>query len=151
MLLLAYVTTCTFTLLALLAGALLIATAWRSMDRKAPQMTATASPLGSNLKRSDLEQALNQASTLNAYTPGQADASCVHWGDTLRYTPQDYERATQELPALYEQGRALSLDVSRMNPHQAIRLVDFCSGVSRMTNGWILRVADQVILLVPGH
>ena len=149
MLLLAYLTTCSIAFLALLSSALLIATAWRSIGRRRPQVGVKASAWGPHSKQSDLDQALNQASALNAYTSGQSEASYVRWGDTLRYVPRDYEQAIQEIPALYKQGRALSLDVSHMDQQQAIRLIDFCSGVARMANGWILRVADHVVLLVP--
>ncbi|WP_155255730.1 cell division protein SepF [Salinispora fenicalii] len=151
MTLLAYVMICSVFLLALLVAAILMVIARIFIGTRATQIPIKGSSFRPRLRHSDLEQALDQASAFNAYTPGRSSDSYAQWGDIFRYTPEDYEQAIQELPSLCKQSRVLSLDLSHMDRQQAIRLVDFCSGVSHAANGWILRVADRVILLVPDH
>jgi FtsZ-interacting cell division protein YlmF len=49
----------------------------------------------------------------------------------------------------FREGRVVSIDLGKLDGREAVRLVDFCSGITAMDAGWIFRVTDKVIVLTP--
>jgi FtsZ-interacting cell division protein YlmF len=100
--------------------------------------------------RSDeLSVALESAVTLNSYDTSSPTDPSVHLGAVVRFRPKDYQGSMGEIMLRFREGRVVSVDLARMDTHQAARLVDFCSGMTAAGSGWIYQVADRVIVLTP--
>jgi FtsZ-interacting cell division protein YlmF len=97
----------------------------------------------------ELGSALESATTLNAYSIHTQNDPSVHLGAAVRFTPLDYQGSVYEIMQRFREGRVVSIDLGKMDSHQAARLVDFCSGMTAMGSGWIFRVTDSVIVLTP--
>ncbi|RCV54677.1 hypothetical protein DEF23_15400 [Marinitenerispora sediminis] len=92
---------------------------------------------------------ITDAESLNSYhTLSQGDPA-IRLTKALRYSPHDYQSAVSEISIRYREGRVISIDLSKMNPHQASRLVDFCSGMAAGSHGWIYRITDHAIIITP--
>ncbi|MEV7968722.1 cell division protein SepF [Sphaerisporangium sp. NPDC088356] len=63
--------------------------------------------------------------------------------------PTDYQVATREIAQGFREQRVISIDLGEMDRRQAVRLVDFCSGMTAVCSGWIFRLTDNVIVLAP--
>lgn len=97
----------------------------------------------------ELDIALEQATSLNAFHLHAKNDPAVRLQSALRFTPTDYKVATREIAQGFRSQRVISIDLGRMDHRQAVRLVDFCSGMTAMCSGWIFRLTDHVIVLAP--
>ncbi|MFF0230221.1 cell division protein SepF [Micromonospora sp. NPDC005254] len=70
--------------------------------------------------------------------------------EPVRCRPRLYGEAVIQISAHYRRGRTVSLDCGGLPQGEVIRVADFCSGLSASSGGWVLRVADFVVLLTPG-
>lgn len=97
----------------------------------------------------DLEDALDHAVSLNSYNVQDRNDPSVRLQAVIRFTPSDYESAAAPISNCFRQREVISIDLGNMQHEQAVRLVDFCSGMVMMCNGWIFRITDKVIVLSP--
>jgi FtsZ-interacting cell division protein YlmF len=97
----------------------------------------------------ELSIALESAATLNAYNVHAQNNPSVHLEAALRLTPLEYQDAAYEIMQRFREGRVVSIDLTEMDHRQAARLVDFCSGMTAVTSGWLFRVTNSVIVLTP--
>jgi hypothetical protein len=97
----------------------------------------------------ELGIALEAASSLNKYNVHAGNNPSVHLGTALRFVPLDYQNSVREILQGFREGRVLTIDLSKMDKHQAARLVDFCSGMAAAGSGWIYCVTESVIVLTP--
>jgi hypothetical protein len=93
--------------------------------------------------------ALNSAEYINAYVVASLSDPRIHLGDVVRLTPIRYQDGAIEIPRHFKDGHVVSVDLGLMNGSQAARLVDFCSGMTAGTSGWLFRATDRVIVLTP--
>jgi FtsZ-interacting cell division protein YlmF len=97
----------------------------------------------------ELVIALENAATLNAYDVNASTDPRVHLGAALRFTPLEYRVAAQEIMQHFKDGNVISIDLNNMSRREAARLIDFCSGMTAVSSGWLFRVTDSVIVLTP--
>lgn len=97
----------------------------------------------------DLEQSLDLALRLNKYRVNNSTPQIVGLDSMLRIAPTDFDAASVEIADAFRAGRTVSIDLSKVNQHQAARLVDFCHGLTAMANGWIFRVTTFAIIISP--
>jgi FtsZ-interacting cell division protein YlmF len=121
---------------------------WRRKDPKRPPRRVSYAILSSR-DFDELNIALESATALNAYNVHAQNDPSVHLRAVVRFTPLDYEGSVHEVMQSFRQGRVVSIDLGKMDNHQAARLVDFCSGLTAADSGWIFHVADRVIVLTP--
>lgn len=67
----------------------------------------------------------------------------------ITYIPGDYRSAADKIPDLYGRQAALSVDFSNLEICEATKLAAFCCGVTTHPSGWIFRVAQHVIIMIP--
>lgn len=109
---------------------------------------ATATTLSSR-NTEELSIALKSATELNAYNVHARSNPSVHLGQAVRFTPLEFRTCVSEIMQRFQEGMVVSIDLGQMDNHQAARLVNFCSGMTAITSGWIFRVTDNVIVLTP--
>jgi FtsZ-interacting cell division protein YlmF len=97
----------------------------------------------------ELGVALEDAAELNRYSVSSMSDPGVHLASAIRFTPLKYQNSASEIMQKFRDGRVVSIDLGRMDAHEAGRLVDFCSGMAAVNSGWIFRVTDKVIVLTP--
>jgi Cell division protein SepF len=97
----------------------------------------------------DLGVALEDAARLNSYSVNSMSDPSVHLGSAVTFTPLKYQNSANEIMRCFRDGRVVSIDLGRMDPREAGRLVYFCSGMAALNSGWIFRVTDKVIVLTP--
>ncbi|WP_304454342.1 cell division protein SepF [Nocardiopsis sp. YSL2] len=97
----------------------------------------------------ELEDSLKSAEIMNAYSAVLGQEPDVRLGKVMRHSPREYQAAVNEISMQFRGGKVISIDLGKMSPRQAARLVDFCSGMAVVSRGWIYRVTDQVIMLAP--
>ena len=130
-------------------GLLLLRNFQSSKERQVNLSAVRPAALRSGSRRG-LETSLDSATELNAFVPGVNQDNVAHLQDFLRLAPDSYQAAIPKISQQFRGGRAISVDLGRMDYHQAARLVDFCSGMTAFSSGWIFRVSDDVIILAPG-
>jgi FtsZ-interacting cell division protein YlmF len=96
-----------------------------------------------------LAEALDNATALNPYRVAESNDPAVHLGSAVRFAPERYQDAAGEISHCLGEGNVVSIDLSRMSHIDAARLVDFCSGMTIATSGWIFRITDVVIVVTP--
>ncbi|WP_143173317.1 cell division protein SepF [Nocardiopsis flavescens] len=96
-----------------------------------------------------LDVSLSGAEKMNAYSALSGGDPSVRLKEVARYTPSDYQSAVGEVSIKFREGRVVVIDLSRMDPSQAARLVDFCSGMATFSGGWIYRLTDRSFALTP--
>jgi cell division protein SepF len=97
----------------------------------------------------ELGVALEDAAKLNSYNVNSMSDPSVHLGSAVTFTPLRYQNSASEIMQSFRDGRVVSIDLGRMDPREAGRLVYFCSGMAALNSGWIFRVTDKVIVLTP--
>ncbi|WP_285582160.1 cell division protein SepF [Actinoallomurus iriomotensis] len=134
-------------LFAVLVVAFILQRGWKPRDDRqhATFDYAARTPQG----RSELTIALEDASALNAYDAHTRRDPDVRLASLVRFEPSEYQAAAYEVARHFREGNVISIDLGAMDNHQAARLVDFCSGITVMSSGWIFRVTDKVIVLNP--
>jgi FtsZ-interacting cell division protein YlmF len=93
---------------------------------------------------------LSSALALNSYEVGRKELRGVRLQESQRCAPLDYEPAVREISRWHREGRVVSVDLGKVEIRCAIRIVEFCSGLSAAKSGWIFRLSDDVIVLTPG-
>jgi FtsZ-interacting cell division protein YlmF len=93
---------------------------------------------------------MQSALALNSYEVGRGELQGIRLSESIRYSPDDYEAAIREISDAYRRNRVIAVDVRKMDQRSAIRLMDFCSGLSAGSMGWIFRLSDNVLVLTPG-
>jgi FtsZ-interacting cell division protein YlmF len=106
-------------------------------------------PIISERRSTALSDALQEAGTINAYSPDLSSEPKVYLRPIVRITPARYQEGVNEIPRHFDQGHVVSVDLGLMSASQAARLVDFCSGYLVGASGWMFRAADRVIVLTP--
>ena len=99
---------------------------------------------------SEFEDVMQSALALNSYEVGRGELQGIRLSESIRYSPDDYEAAIREISDAYRRNRVIAVDVRKMDQRSAIRLMDFCSGLSAGSMGWIFRLSDNVLVLTPG-
>lgn len=97
----------------------------------------------------ELSVALKGAAELNGYNVHTRSNPSVHLEQVVRFTPLEFRTCVSEIMQRFQEGNVVSIDLGQMDSHQAARLVNFCSGMTAITSGWIFRVTDNVIVLTP--
>ncbi|WP_446725003.1 cell division protein SepF [Nocardiopsis sp. N85] len=73
----------------------------------------------------------------------------IRLGDVSRFTPSDYRASVAAISERFKEGRVISIDLSGLEESEAVRLIDFCSGMLSFSSGWFFRMTKNVIILVP--
>lgn len=120
--------------------------AYRPQSRQSTQPRRVPRNLASSR---DLEVALESATSLNSFDVGSLHDPVLRLHTVVRFEPRSYSSALVEVSQCYREGRVLSVDLRGMDQCNAVRLIDFCSGLAAATAGWIFRVADDVIVITP--
>ncbi len=95
-----------------------------------------------------LEVALDGAVAMNSFSSHDRVDPTLTLQAVVRFAPSDYS-VVKEIVHHFRRREVISIDLANMERGQAVRLVDFCSGMTAMCSGWVLRVADRVIVLTP--
>lgn len=114
-----------------------------------PRRSSSGASTLATSSRNQLEEALSEAAALNPYRVGSSAAVGVPLGDAGRYAPSEYATAVRDLSEWYKGNTVISIDLKHLERRDAIRLVDFCSGMAAAKSGWVFRVAEYVIVLTP--
>lgn len=114
-----------------------------------PVGRASATKSGGGSGRVLLEESLRQAIAANPFLVDRHYSPLVALDEVSRYSPVDYEASVRDLSEAYRVGRSISVDLRRLDSRNASRLVDFCSGMTAGSAGWIFRIADLVIVVTP--
>lgn len=96
-----------------------------------------------------LDISLSSAERMNAYSALSGGDPSVRLKEVARYAPSDYQSAVGEVSIKFREGRVVVIDLNRMDPSQAARLVDFCSGMAAFSGGWIYRLTERSFALTP--
>ncbi|MEH0927571.1 cell division protein SepF [Micromonospora sp. CPCC 205558] len=99
---------------------------------------------------SELERSLESAVRENSYRVDRDTAPGVRLEAALRVKPTDFAVGAAEVAEILQAGRVASIDLSYMEQYEAARLVNYCHGLTVMANGWIFRLAQNVIVITPG-
>ena len=102
-------------------------------------------PVGDSLKKT-----IDEAVKLNAAASARNPDPLVRLQSAVRISPISFPVAVADISKSLREGRAVSIDLSTLDPRQASRLVDFCSGATSMCSGWIFRMTETAIILTPG-
>lgn len=94
-----------------------------------------------------LESVIELAIERNRYTVEIIPAASLQ--RTVRITPGSLQTAAQKISELHRAGHALSIDLTELEPTEAIRLVDYCDGLASASDSWMFRVAARVLVLMP--
>jgi FtsZ-interacting cell division protein YlmF len=137
-----------------LSCALVILSGARSWRRKpAPIRRGTrrrqSNEFDALTRANDFESILGDALKINSYRVGK-DAPGVRLQEVARFVPSFYDEAVEEIARNYKRGWVISIDLGHADRREAIRIVDFCSGMATTSGGWIHRVATNVLLVAPG-
>src|SRR5262245_60930110 len=135
-------------LFAVLLAAWLTRDAWKRKAPRRPPRRVNYAVLSSG-DSDELNIALKSATALNAYSVHAQNDPSVHLAAVVRFAPLNYEGSVHEVMQSFREGHVVSIDLGKMDNHQAARLVDFCSGLTAVDSGWIFRVTESVIVLTP--
>ena len=97
----------------------------------------------------ELNFALERAVALNAYKVNARNNPNIRLKSAVRLRPPDFQAATHAILHHFRGGRVISLDVGGMDASQAAQLVNFCSGMTAATDGWIFQLSAEVLVLSP--
>jgi SepF-like predicted cell division protein (DUF552 family) len=97
--------------------------------------------------RSTLDLALTEATQLAAEP--LRSVSILGLKTAARVCPGSYQAACHSIAELYRRGHIVSVDLSELDAVNAIRLVDFCSGLAAATGGGVIRAALEVFIVTP--
>lgn len=97
----------------------------------------------------ELDIAIGGATEFNSFHPDGDSGNGVAFSAMVRLAPTKFETSIAEVTQHIHEGRIISLDLRKMERLQAARLVDFCNGIIAATSGWILQIADRVIVIIP--
>lgn len=103
--------------------------------------------VGKAARSNELEVALDEAVAFNSFDVHSQGDPSVRLRAVVRFAPSDYGSAAKEIAQHFREQAVISIDLAGMEHGQAMRLVDFCSGMVLMCSGWIFRVTDRVIIL----
>lgn len=135
-------------LLAVLLLVWLVQVAWKhGLINGWPRQASPTVSGSRNLE--ELRVSLKSAAELNAYSVHARNNPSVYLEKAVRFTPQDFQTSVSKIMECFQGGRVVSIDLGQMDSHQAARLVNFCSGMTAISSGWIFRVTDNVIVLTP--
>ncbi|MBE3001265.1 cell division protein SepF [Nocardiopsis sp. HNM0947] len=98
---------------------------------------------------SRVEISLSSAEKMNSYSAVYGHEPDIRLGKVLRYSPRGYQSAVGEISMRFREAKVVSIDVGKMTPCDAARLIDFCSGMAVASRGWFYRVTDQVVMISP--
>lgn len=136
-----------------LASAILLA-AWLARASRKPKVRQTSSsatdpPSLRGARSHELTVALDDAIALNGYNVHAENDPIVRLGTAVKFVPLNYHGSAHEIMQSFREGRVVSVDLGKMDKHEAARLVDFCSGLAAVDSGWIFQVTARVIVLTP--
>lgn len=117
----------------------------KRIDRRVPLDTDGHSLIGSER----LTSALDGATKLNSFSVHAHGEPEVRLERAVKISPMSYDDATHELLPLFMQQKVITVDLQFLRSEQAARVVDFCSGATAVTSGWIFRVTDHVVVITP--
>jgi FtsZ-interacting cell division protein YlmF len=120
------------------------------IDRARPRVETRATGLHRASAHDSLKKAIDEAVKLNAAASARNPDPLVRLQSAVRITPTSFETAVADIAKSLREGRSVSIDLSTLDPRQAGRLVDFCSGATSMCSGWIFRMTETAIILTPG-
>jgi len=98
---------------------------------------------------SDLRTAIGSAVALNSFKVSPRNEPSVRLQAAVRFAPLDYESVAGEIAGHFRNREVISIDLSNMESTEAVRLVDFCSGMAAMCSGWVLPVTNTVLVVTP--
>jgi hypothetical protein len=102
---------------------------------------------GGSTRSGELDAALDDAVAFNSFDIQSRVDPSVRLQAVIRFAPTDYGSVAREIAQHFRERAVISIDLAGMEQGQAVRLVDFCSGLALMCSGWIFRVTDRVIVL----
>lgn len=97
----------------------------------------------------DLRVVLDDAIAVNTLNDQVNSSPSVYLDEAFRATPSAYKSGLSQILPRFRSGQIISVDLKKMSNYEAARLVDFCSGMTAMSGGWIFRVTDDVLVLTP--
>lgn len=97
----------------------------------------------------ELHLSLERAVALNAYKVNARNDPNIRLKSAVRLRPPDFQAATHAILHHFRGERVISLDLGGMNASQAAQLVNFCSGMTAATDGWIFQLSAEVLVLSP--
>lgn len=100
--------------------------------------------------RSSLTGIIDNAVELSNSRSLSSPDPLIRLKSTLRVFPDSFATAAKEIPRGLREGRSISVDLNRIDPQEARRLVEFCSGAIAMCNGSMFALTATVIILTPG-
>lgn len=103
--------------------------------------------IGGSTRSRELDAALDEAVAFNSFDVRSRVDPGVRLRAVVRFAPTDYGSVAREIAQHFRERAVISIDLAGMEQGQAVRLVDFCSGMVLMCSGWIFRVTDRVIVL----
>jgi hypothetical protein len=147
---LALVQACGPTLVLLFAVLIVTLAIQRGLNYRSTERLPTVHhPLSVLQQPDELDIALADSTELNSFDAHARSIPGVRLETAARFEPSEYQVAAYEISQRFREGRVISIDLGKMDIHQAARLVDFCSGMAAMCSGWIFRVTNNAIVLNP--
>lgn len=95
------------------------------------------------------EGALEDIRRTSPYSLADHGGPNIRLGDVSRFTPSDYRSSIVAISERFKEGRVISIDLSKLEESEAVRLIDFCSGMLSFSSGWFFQMTKNVIILVP--
>jgi FtsZ-interacting cell division protein YlmF len=134
-----------------LVGLLAVAAAFVAVVKatEKPMRRSQNSRFDGGTDSSSLRAAFRSAEAINAYDVASFNDPRIHFQEVVRLVSTAFQDGAVEISQHFRDNSVVSVDLSRMNPRQAARLVDFCSGMLAGTSGWLFRATDQVVILTP--
>ncbi|WP_390622650.1 cell division protein SepF [Amycolatopsis viridis] len=96
-----------------------------------------------------VSQAAAEAEESASAVAVQPPDSVVHLQQAIRVAPVVFAEDSRQITQYYRAGRVVLVDLSASAPGVAVRIVDFCSGLTIGSAGVLFPVAGTVLLLTP--
>lgn len=134
----------------LLASSILIFLSFRGKEKHEDPSGEELPSVDVHRPHFSLREALDGIEKSSPYRMAEHSGPSVRLGEVSKFTPSDYENSAMIIARRFREGRVVSIDLSYLDEGQAVRLVDFCHGMLAFSSGWVFRVTQRVLMLVPG-
>ncbi|WP_123686192.1 cell division protein SepF [Amycolatopsis thermoflava] len=138
-----------FLLLAVIASVVLLR--WRKGEGREirPISPIVRRPRDKDEFSPTVSQAAAEAEESASAVAVQPPDPVVHLQQAIRVAPVVFAEDSRQITQYYRAGRVVLVDLSASAPGVAVRIVDFCSGLTIGSAGVLFPIAGTVLLLTP--
>lgn len=128
-------------------GTMYLLSVRRTRAREGEIAATSARPVASITGR--LPVAVQDSESLATIVANPVADPVIHLKGAVRISPTNYQDTAKRVLDHLRSSRVVILDLATIDESLASRLVDFCSGVTLGSNGWLYSVSSSTVLLAP--